>query len=87
MRKYAGKYTNGLDESDDTNTDWQDLLYKNSIVTNHDVGLAGGSATGAYNVGVSIYRDESLPRSRIITVILCDSLWIKRSVNTWKVGL
>src|SRR5574344_1274217 len=60
MRKYAGKYTNGLDESDDTNTDWQDLLYKNSIVTNHDVGLAGGSATGAYNVGVSIYRDESL---------------------------
>lgn len=60
MRKYAGLYKNGPDESDDTNTDWQDLLYKNSIVTNHDIGLSSGTKTGAYNVGVSVYRDESL---------------------------
>ena len=28
LRAAAGRYTNGADESDDVNTDWQDLFYK-----------------------------------------------------------
>lgn len=60
LRKYANKFTNGLDESDDVNTDWQDLMFKNSMVTNHDIGLSNGNETGSYNVGVSLYRDEAL---------------------------
>ena len=32
MRKYAGKFENSLDESDDMNTDWQDLLYRTGMV-------------------------------------------------------
>ena len=27
LRKLANKFTNGLDEDDNTNTDWQDLMY------------------------------------------------------------
>ena len=34
MRKYAGKYTNSSDESDDINTDWQDLYYQTRPYSN-----------------------------------------------------
>ena len=43
MRKYAGKFENSLDESDDMNTDWQDLLYRTGMVNSHDVSVAGGT--------------------------------------------
>ena len=32
LRAAAGQYTNGQDESDDINTDWQDLFYKTGVV-------------------------------------------------------
>jgi TonB-linked SusC/RagA family outer membrane protein len=61
LRKIAGTYTtNGLDEADDVNTDWQGLLFRNGIVTSHDVGISGGTDKGAYNFGVGYYRDEAL---------------------------
>jgi TonB-dependent starch-binding outer membrane protein SusC len=60
FRKAAGKYTNGIDEADDVNTDWQDLFYRNANVTSHDVGVTGGSEKGSYNFGVGYYKDESL---------------------------
>jgi TonB-linked SusC/RagA family outer membrane protein len=61
LRQTAGKFTqNGEDESDDVNTDWQDLLYKNSLVTSHDFGISGGTKEGNYNFGVGYYRDESV---------------------------
>lgn len=60
LRKAAGKYTNGVDEADDVNTDWQDLLYRTANVTSHDIGVTGGSARGTYNIGIGYYKDESL---------------------------
>jgi TonB-linked SusC/RagA family outer membrane protein len=60
LREYAGLYTNGTDESDEVSTDWQDLLFSNSMVTSHDVGVSGGTETGNYNFGIGYYRDESL---------------------------
>lgn len=60
MRKLAGRYQNSLDESDDVDTDWQDLLYRNAIVTSHDVGISGGTRGGSYSFGGSWYRDEGL---------------------------
>lgn len=33
LRKAAGKFTNAKDESDDVNTDWQDLFYRTGMVT------------------------------------------------------
>ncbi len=32
-----GIYTNGVDESDNVNTDWQDLFYRTGMVTSHDL--------------------------------------------------
>ncbi|WP_312822663.1 SusC/RagA family TonB-linked outer membrane protein [Epilithonimonas sp.] len=62
LRADAGLFTQpGVDEVDNTvNTDWQDLLYKKGITTNHDVGIAGGSEKGAYNFGFSYYNEKSV---------------------------
>lgn len=61
LRTYAGTYqTNGLDEFNDINTDWQDMFYKTAAVTNHDVGVAGGTNGGNYNFGMGYYKDEAV---------------------------
>ena len=60
FRKYAGLYQNSLDESDDTNTDWQDLYYQTGVSHNHDVSIAGGTNGGSYSFGAGYYHDESV---------------------------
>ena len=60
MRKYAGKFENSLDESDDMNTDWQDLLYRTGMVNSHDVSVAGGTNNGSYSFGATYYKDQGV---------------------------
>ncbi len=60
LRKAAGLYTNGADESDSVNTDWQALLYRTAIVTNHELSVSGGTEQGSYNFGVGYYHDEAV---------------------------
>ena len=60
FRQYVGKYQNSLDESDNTNTDWQDLYYKTGVSHNLDVSVAGGTNGGSYSFGAGYYHDESV---------------------------
>ncbi len=60
MRRYVGQFQNTLDESDDTNTDWQDLFYKNGLVNSHDISVNGGAEKGNYNFGAGYFRDEGV---------------------------
>ena len=60
MRKYAGKFENSLDESDDMNTDWQGLLYRTGMVNSHDVSVAGGTNNGSYSFGAAYYKDQGV---------------------------
>ena len=60
MRKYAGKFENSLDESDDVNTDWQDLMFRTGMVTSHDVNVAGGTNNGSYSFGAAYYKDQGV---------------------------
>ncbi|MDO4164473.1 MAG: TonB-dependent receptor [Bacteroides sp.] len=61
FRQYAGKYTNGIDEDDSVNTDWQDLFYKNpAITTSHDLTVTGGGKSNAYSFGAGYFHDEGL---------------------------
>lgn len=53
-------YTNGADESNSNNTDWQSLYYKPAMMTSHDVGVSGGTEGGNYNVGLSYYKQNAL---------------------------
>ena len=60
LRKAAGILSNGTDEADNVNTDWQDLFYRTGTLNSHDVTLSGGSETGSYNVGFGYYQNQSL---------------------------
>jgi len=60
LRTAANQYTNGQDESNDINTDWQDLFYKTGLVTDHNLSISGGSETGSYNFGGGYYLNQSV---------------------------
>jgi len=49
-----------VDESDDQNINWQDLFYRTGMVTNHDLGVTGGTASGNYNFSVGYYKDQAV---------------------------
>ena len=63
MRKYANVpayVNNAADEFDNMNTDWQDLYFKTGSVNSHDVGITGGTSTGAYSFGLGYYKDDGV---------------------------
>jgi len=60
LRETAGQFTNGVDEFDDVDTDWQDLFYRTGLLTNHDMGLRGGTENGSYNFGLGYYKEEAV---------------------------
>jgi TonB-linked SusC/RagA family outer membrane protein len=60
LRAAAGQYKNTIDESDDNDTDWQDLLYKPGMVTSHDINLTGGTESSNYNFGIGYFREEAV---------------------------
>jgi TonB-linked SusC/RagA family outer membrane protein len=60
LRTAAGQYTNGQDEVNTINTDWQDLLYKTGIVTDHNISISGGTETGSYNFGGGYYLNQGV---------------------------
>ncbi|MEO8532302.1 MAG: TonB-dependent receptor [Flavobacterium sp.] len=60
LRDYAGLYTDGVDESRSTNTDWQDSLYGAGEMISHDVSVVGGTERGAYNAGLGYYKEEAV---------------------------
>ncbi|OFY61852.1 MAG: SusC/RagA family protein [Bacteroidetes bacterium RBG_13_43_22] len=60
LRAARGQYTNGVDESDDINIDWQDLFYRTAMVASHNLGVSGGTEKGNYSFGVGYIRDEAV---------------------------
>jgi TonB-linked SusC/RagA family outer membrane protein len=60
LRKAAGQFDNAIDESDDVNTDWQDLFYRTGMVTDHVLGVSGGTDQGSYNFGIGYYQEEAV---------------------------
>lgn len=60
LRERRGQYTNGPDEFNDVNTDWQDLFFRNGFQTSHDVGLSGGTTNGNYSFGIGYLNDQGV---------------------------
>lgn len=60
LRAARGQYTNGQDESNDINTDWQDLFYKTGQVSDHNISLSGGSEGSNYNFGAGYYLNQGV---------------------------
>ncbi len=75
LRAARGQYTNGQDEDNAVNTDWQDLLYQTGIATDHNIGLAGGTETGSYNFGLGYYLNQGvIPTQRFTRYSIRGSL-------------
>ena len=60
LREAANQFENGIDESNDVNTDWQDLLYDDSMIINHNLGVSGGTETGSYSASLGYTKDEAV---------------------------
>jgi TonB-dependent starch-binding outer membrane protein SusC len=53
-------YPNSADESNDVNTDWQDLLYRKGRMVSHDLNISKGSDKGNFSVGVGYYNEQAV---------------------------
>ena len=61
LRKASGRYTtNGVDESNDVNTDWQSLFYTTAITQSHDLNVSGGNDKGSYKFGANYYKNQAV---------------------------
>lgn len=61
LRKASGKYTtNGVDESNDVNTDWQSMFYTTAVTQSHDLNISGGNERGSYKFGANYYKNQSV---------------------------
>lgn len=86
LRADANLFTNGADESNSTNTDWQDLFYGIGLMMNHDVNVTGGTEKGGYNFGVNYFQQDGVvPLQSYKRLALRGAL--DQEVNSWlKVG-
>lgn len=61
LRQLHVPYTTyGQDESEDMDTDWQDLLYRTATITSHDVGISSGTERGSYHFGGGYLLDQAV---------------------------
>ena len=75
LRQERGQFTNGPDEFDNVNTDWQDLFFRNGYQMSHDVGLSGGTATGRYSFNIGYLEDQGvIPTNKFTRYSLRSSL-------------
>ena len=64
LRDYKGTFKSSQMEeqgiAQGVDTDWQDLMYDNGMVTSHDLSVTGGTKTAAYSFGFGYYREEAV---------------------------
>ncbi|HKI44586.1 MAG TPA: SusC/RagA family TonB-linked outer membrane protein, partial [Balneolales bacterium] len=61
LRKAAGQYSNGIDESNNVNTNWQKLFFRPSAaISSQNLNVTGGTDHGSYNFGLGYYTNQSL---------------------------
>ncbi|HET7178465.1 MAG TPA: SusC/RagA family TonB-linked outer membrane protein, partial [Chryseosolibacter sp.] len=61
LRQLNIPYTSyGLDEAEDVNTDWQDLMYQTGTMSSHDLGITGGTENGGYSFGAGYILDQAV---------------------------
>ncbi len=60
LRQAAGLFTNGVDEDDNVDINWQDLLFAPGIFSTHNLGVSGGTERGSYTFGVGYVNEEAV---------------------------
>ena len=51
---------NGADESNDVDTDWQDMFFRTGYTQSHNVSIQGGTDGGNYSFGAGYYKDAAV---------------------------
>ncbi|MFS0489453.1 SusC/RagA family TonB-linked outer membrane protein [Leadbetterella byssophila] len=89
LREVANVYqTHGLDESPETNTDWQEMFYGPAMMQNHDLGISGSTESGGnYNFGIGYYKDEAVIPSQNYNRISLRTAFDQKIGNYIQVGL
>jgi TonB-dependent starch-binding outer membrane protein SusC len=60
LRAARGQFVNGPDESDEYNTDWQDLFYQTGFITDQNISVVGGSENTSYNFGIGYHLNQGV---------------------------
>ncbi|SHG39815.1 SusC/RagA family TonB-linked outer membrane protein [Dysgonomonas macrotermitis] len=60
LRKAANKFQTMHDETEDTSTDWQELLYQTGITTSHDINVTGGGKTNNYSFSTGYFNEQGV---------------------------
>lgn len=50
----------GTMDDSSVNTNWQDLVFKNGMTTNHDISVSAGTEKGSYNFGTTYYKETAV---------------------------
>lgn len=60
--KYGGSYENPNFHrwSFNSNTDWYEELIRSALITNHSLGISGGTEKGAYSIGMSYLHQDGI---------------------------
>ena len=67
-------------------TDWQDLIFRNGMTTNHQVSLNGGNDRTTYNASIGYYRGENNYEAHSFERLTA-KLSLDSQINDWlKVG-
>jgi len=59
-QKNGASFTMGADEDSTLNTDWQDLMFQNGMVTSQDLSISGATNGGGYSFGTGFYDETSV---------------------------
>ncbi|GAB2796085.1 TonB-dependent receptor [Rhabdobacter roseus] len=54
------RFQNTIDESNDVDTDWQDMVYRTGLMASHDIGVSAGTEHGSYSFGLGYYRENAV---------------------------
>jgi TonB-linked SusC/RagA family outer membrane protein len=64
MRDYTGVWPYTPQEvegiAQGRNVDWQELMYENGYITNHNIGITGGTEKGSYAVGAGYFKESTI---------------------------
>jgi TonB-linked SusC/RagA family outer membrane protein len=67
IRDASGRYSNGPDEANDVNTDWQKLFFRDGYQSSHDLGLSGGTPNGSYSFGIGYLKNQGVVPTNVFS--------------------
>ncbi|MDW8330591.1 MAG: TonB-dependent receptor [Cyclobacteriaceae bacterium] len=68
-------------------TDWQDVMYKNGIMTNHDITVSGGSDETQYSIGAGYFRETTVLPGQAFTRYALRATIDQKVGNRIKIGI